>query len=345
LSLDPIALARELIDIPSVTGEELAVTEAIEGVLRKSGFICSRQLLREGRFNLLALTEKTPRVVLCSHTDTVPPFIQSSEDHEYLFGRGACDTKGIIASMLAAGEMLLAAGVQDFGYLFVVGEETDSIGAKLANQNFATLGSEFVIVGEPTESQFVRASKGAFTAAVRFRGTAAHSAYPERGDSAILKMIAALSQVNAADWGEHTILGKATVNIGVVRGGERPNIVPAEAEAEMIFRSVSAPAAVEAQLRSIVEAHDGEIIICHGNAPVFMVVPEGEPSIVVAFNTDVPHLGALGKPLLFGPGSILDAHSENEKIRKSEILSASVTYRDLVVSLLSGKVAPVHAEA
>ena len=127
------------------------------------------------------------------------------------------------------------------------------------------------------------------------------------------------------------------MNVGVVRGGERPNIVPAHAEAEMIFRTVETPREVEARLRDIVERYDGEIARCHGNPPVFMVVPGNRPSIVVAFNTDVPHLGNLGKPLLYGPGSILDAHSANEKIRKSEILEAVSTYRDLVVSLLSGE--------
>jgi acetylornithine deacetylase len=338
LPLDPIAIALELIDIPSPTGDEPAVCHALERILRQLGFQCSRQQLDDDRFNLLAVTDERPRVLLCSHTDTVPPFIASSEDDDYVYGRGACDTKGIIAAMISAGERLIDEGVREFGYLFVVGEETDSIGAKRANEHFANIGSEFVIVGEPTESRFVRASKGAFTATVGFGGTAAHSAHPERGDSAIVKLVAALSEINSTDWGHHQLLGTATVNVGVIRGGERPNIVPAKAEAEMIFRCVDPPELVEQQLRSIVGKHGGEILKCHGNPPVFMVVPEGESSVVVAFNTDVPHLGRLGKPLLFGPGSILDAHSEGEKIGKSEILSAVRTYRDLVVSLLQGRV-------
>lgn len=342
--LDPIALSRRLIDIPSTTGEELRISEVLEELLADLGFRTSRHQVGEQRFNLLAVTDRDPRVLFCSHTDTVPPFIASSEDDEFIYGRGACDTKGIIAAMLAAGEALVADDVRDFGFLFVVGEETDSIGAKTANEQLASIGSRYVIVGEPTESQFVRASKGAFTATIRFHGVAAHSAYPERGDSAIAKLVRALGEIDAFDWGTHPILGKATVNIGVVRGGERPNIVSALAEAEMIFRSVDLPEIVEAKLRSIVEAHEGEIVRCHGNPPTFMVVPEGEPSIVVAFNTDAPHLGRLGKPLLYGPGSILEAHSEGERIGKNEILQAVETYRTLVPSLLSGKVAVTDAE-
>ena len=143
--------------------------------------------------------------------------------------------------MIAAGERLRADGMNDFAYLFVVGEETDSIGAKRANIEFADLGSEYVLVGEPTESTFARASKGALTCFVRFEGIAGHSAYPERGDSAINKMVAAIAEINVTDWGSHDVLGQATVNVGVVRGGEKPNVIPAEAECEMIFRTVSEP--------------------------------------------------------------------------------------------------------
>ncbi len=344
LALDPISLARTLIDIPSTTGEEGGVSAFLEKTLSEMGFTVTRQEIEEGRFNILAVTDQSPRVILCSHTDTVPPFIPSSEDDDYIYGRGACDTKGIIAAMLAAGELLFAGDVRDFGFLFVVGEETDSIGAKLANGEVSSLGSRFVIVGEPTGSRFVRASKGAFTATLRFHGIAAHSAHPERGDSAILKMVAALAEISAFDWGRHPILGDATANIGIVRGGDRPNVVPALAEAEMIFRTVDPPAIIEEKLRSIAQRNGGEIVRCHGNPPTFMAVPEGESSIVVAFNTDVPHLNRLGKPLLYGPGSILDAHGADEKISKREILQAVETYRRLVSDLLSGKAISIDVE-
>jgi acetylornithine deacetylase len=337
--IDPIALARQLIDIPSTTDNEAAVGEFLEGALQRLGFACRRHAVTETRFNLLAAAGGRPRVILNSHIDTVPPWFASSEDEEYLYGRGACDTKGVYAAMIAAGERLLAGGKNDFAFLFVVGEETDSIGAKTANTEFAGLGSEFVIVGEPTESTFARASKGAFTCTVRFEGVAGHSAYPERGDSAITKLAAAISEINAAQWGYDDDLGHATVNIGVVRGGVKPNVIAGDAEAEMIFRLVTDPDDVRMRLEEMVSRHGGRIVKSAGNPPQIMSVPEGAPSRVVAFNTDVPHLRTLGKPILFGPGSILEAHGPNERIAKKDLLAAVSSYEEMVIALLEGRVA------
>ncbi|HUP59723.1 MAG TPA: M20/M25/M40 family metallo-hydrolase [Thermoanaerobaculia bacterium] len=336
--LDLIAVARQLIDVPSPTENEFSVGELLDGTLSDLGFSTRRHEVTPTRFNLYASAGGRPRVVLNSHIDTVPPWFQSSEDDEYLYGRGACDTKGVIAAMLAAGERLLARNIRDFAFLFVVGEETDSIGAKTANTELADLGSEYVVVGEPTESMFARASKGALTCTVRFEGVAAHSAYPELGDSAINRMVAAIAEINRTDWGSHEILGHATVNVGVVRGGTKPNIIPSEAECDMIFRLVTTPEDVQRRLELLLAEHGGTITLARGNPPQFMVVPEGQPSRVVAFNTDVPWLGNLGKPLLFGPGSILDAHGANERIAKRDLLAAVETYEQMVVALLEGKV-------
>jgi acetylornithine deacetylase len=337
--LDPISLARQLIDIPSPTDSEHAIGEALERELARLGFATERHDVTPTRFNVLARAGGHPRVILNSHIDTVPPWFESGEDDDYVYGRGACDTKGVIAAMIAAGERLRARGVDQFGFLFVVGEETDSIGAKTANEAYADLGSEYVVVGEPTESTFARASKGALTCTVRFEGVAAHSAYPHLGDSAINRMVAAIAEINAAEWGEHDVLGRTTVNVGVVRGGERPNIIPAEAECEMIFRLVTTPEEVQHRLETLVAEHGGRLTVARGNPPQFMTVPEGQRSAVVSFNTDVPWLSNLGKPLLFGPGSILDAHGKNEKIAKRDLLAAVDTYEEMVISLLEGRVA------
>jgi acetylornithine deacetylase len=333
--MDPIAFARKLIDIPSPTGEERTVGEFLEAELTGLGYAVRRHPVTDTRFNLYADAGGSPHVILNSHLDTVPPWFGSSDDGEFLVGRGACDTKGVIAAMIAAGERLRSDGVRDFAFLFVVGEETDSIGAKSANVGFAGLGSKYVIVGEPTESKFARASKGALTCTLHFDGVAAHSAYPERGDSAIAKMIAAIGEIHRTDWGTHEILGSATVNVGVVRGGEKPNIIPASAECELMFRTVGDPDEVRAKLERVAARFGGRIVSTRGNPPQFMVVPDGAPSTVVAFNTDVPHLGNLGKPLLFGPGSILDAHGENERIAKRELLDAVDVYAKTVRTLLT----------
>jgi acetylornithine deacetylase len=336
--IDPLRLARQLIDIPSPTEQERAVAEFLEQELSRLGFQCRRHEVTEARFNLYAAAGGRPRVLINSHIDTVPPWFVSREDDQFIYGRGACDTKGIIAAMLAAGERLLGNGVNDFAFLFVVGEETDSIGAKTANKEFTGLGSEYVVVGEPTESMFARASKGAFTCTVRFEGLAGHSAYPERGDSAISKLVAAVADINATNWGHDDTLGKATVNVGVIRGGQKPNIIAAEAEAEMIFRLVTDPEEVRSRLEMLVARYGGKIVKAAGNAPQLMTVPAGAKSHVVAFNTDVPHLRSLGKPLLFGPGSILDAHGKDEKIAKKDLLAAVDAYEQMVISLLEGRV-------
>jgi acetylornithine deacetylase len=332
--IDPINLARRLIDIPSPTGDERAMGEAVERELQQLGLTTRRHEVERDRFNVFASAGERPRVVLNSHIDTVPPWFASSEDGEKIFGRGACDTKGVIAAMLCAGERLLASGERGFAFLFVVAEETDSIGAKKANVEFADIGSEYCIVGEPTESKFARASKGALTATIHFDGVAAHSAYPERGDSAIKKMMKAIAAIESTDWGTHEILGNATVNVGVVRGGEKPNIVPASAECELMFRTAGDHEHARAKLEKLVSGFGGRITMSRGNAPQFMVVPDGAPSTVVAFNTDVPHLGNLGKPLLFGPGSILDAHGAREFILKRDLIAAVDVYCDTVCKLL-----------
>jgi acetylornithine deacetylase len=331
--LDPLPLARRLVDIPSPTEQEAAVGAFLHDELSRLGYDCRKQEVTAERFNVFAGAGGRPRVVLNSHIDTVPPWFASSEDDECIYGRGACDTKGVIAAMIAAGERLRAGGFRDFALLFVVGEETDSIGAKSANEAFRRLGSEYVIVGEPTESTFARASKGALTVFATFDGRAGHSAYPERGDSAINKMIAAIAEINAADWGRHEVLGRATANVGVVRGGEKPNIIAGSAECQMMFRTVGDPEVVRATLETILAKYDGRITVARGNAPQFMTVPDGMPSTVVAFNTDVPWLSALGKPLLFGPGSIMDAHGPDERIGKKDLLEAVQTYHDTVIKL------------
>ncbi len=337
--IDPIRLARQLIDIPSTTDNEAAVGDFLDDELTRLGFTTRSQPVSKSRFNLFARAGGRPRVVLNSHFDTVPPWFASHEEGDTLYGRGACDAKGAIAAMIAAGERLMREAIPDFAFLFVVGEEADSIGAKTANQSFADLGSEYILVGEPTESKFARASKGAMTCVVHFEGVAAHSAYPYLGDSAINKMIAAIAEINASDWGHDDILGESTVNVGVVHGGEKPNIVPASAECEMLFRTVNDPEDVRAKLEPMLKRHGGSIVRWHGNPPQHMVVPGGAQSTIVAFNTDVPHLKALGQPLLFGPGSIFDAHGAAEHISKQELLRAVEAYHDTVIALLEGRVA------
>lgn len=321
-------LARELIDIPSVSGQEATVVTAVRHWLERHGFTVEMQEVEPRRHNVFA-RRGDPRVVLSTHLDTVPPFIPSDEDDEWIHGRGSCDAKGIAAAMMIAARVAEAPS----GVLFVVAEETDSVGAKKANEWLEERGIRWLVNGEPTDSSYVSATKGSLTIVARFRGKAAHSAYPERGESAVLHLTAAVQELALQNWGSDAEMGDTTLNIGVVRGGDKPNIVPAWAEAELMFRTTVAREEILGRVERILAKHGGRIIRTYGNEPTRMHVPAGQSSKIAAFNTDVPHLRSLGTPILYGPGSILDAHSDHERVAKVDLVDASVRYQHLIETL------------
>jgi acetylornithine deacetylase len=332
--LDPVALAMRFIDIPSVTGDEGPMAEACAALLRELGFEVRLLPAAPGRPNVLA-TLDAPRVLLCTHLDTVPPHFPARRRDGALYGRGACDTKGILAAMLAAAERLLQQGVRDVGLLLVVGEETDSIGAKHANAELDLPGVRFTIVGEPTSSAFAVAQKGGFKFTLRVAGRAAHSGYPERGRSAILGLLELLEAVRDADWGRDAVLGPGTANIGVLRGGLRANIVPESAEAEIFVRVVDDVESVRERVRRLVQRAELPVEWSEdtSNDPQRLTSVPGEPTTVVAFNTDVPHLTNFGERLLVGPGSILAAHGAEEHIDVGELQRAVDLYCRAVLHL------------
>ena len=328
--MNAFELTKQLMSIGSITGTEGEVGEFLSSYLGNLGYKVERQNVTPDRFNVLAFAGDA-RVVMCTHIDTVPPMLPVREDNEFLYGRGACDTKGIIAAMLEAGERLRRAGITNFGYLFVVGEETDSIGAKAANT--LTWNTEFVIVGEPTQNQLARAQKGTLMVNLNVDGRAAHSGCPELGVSAIRNLLAVLDDCESAEWGEDPVLGKGTFNTGVFHGGEAANIVPPHASASIMIRTVERRAQVEERMRRIVR-NRATMEVVSASDPQITHVVEGFPTTVVSFGSDVPHLGNLGKRLLFGPGSILDAHTTGEKISKRELMEGADLYERLVQKLL-----------
>lgn len=324
---------RELIDIRSETGQEVFIAKFLERRLKERGFKVALQPVEPGRFNLFALISDFVELTLCTHLDTVKPFIASSEDAEFIYGRGACDAKGGLAAMVTAAERLHEDGVGGVGLLFVVGEEVDSVGARHANK--LGIQSRHIIVGEPTENRLASGHKGAFEFLLRAEGVAAHSAYPENGDSAIDRLLTALNEIRNVDWGRSPLLGGATVNIGTVSGGVAGNVVAPHAEARVFVRLVGPAADARVALDRVVRT-DTRLtyeVITESEAVQCETI-EGFEAAPVAFGSDIPSLTNFGKPLLLGPGSIHDAHTDGEKIAKHQALEAVDLYYRIARHLL-----------
>jgi acetylornithine deacetylase len=327
------SLTRALIDIPSVTGEEGKLARYLAEELPARGFAVHLQEVAPDRFNVFAHHGEPVIVVLCTHLDTVPPHIPSSEDRDHIYGRGACDAKGILAAMVTAAEMLPPHEADKVGLLFVAGEEVDSVGARRANE--LSVGSRHIIVGEPTENRLASGHKGALEFVIRAEGTAAHSAYPHRGDSAVLRLLEALEPIRHADWGRDTTLGDATVNIGTLAGGVAGNVVPPTAEARVFVRLVEPSIHALRTLDGIVA---GDPLLTYEivtrSEPVRCFLPVGAEASPMAFGSDIPALTTFGEPLMLGPGSIHDAHTEGEKVEKRQLTEGVRLYLDLVGKLL-----------
>lgn len=332
--MQPFELTRRLIDIESITPNERAVGDFLWDLLsdlaRRFNGHAERMPVEPDRDNIF-VRFGDPVVVLSTHMDTVPPFIPSREDDHHLWGRGACDTKGIIAAMVTAARQLLEAGRRNFGLLFVVGEERNSAGALVAAQN--PRGSRFLINGEPTENKLALGSKGALRYEILARGRMAHSAYPELGESAIEKLLNALDRIRRIPLPIDETLGASTLNIGTIQGGCAPNVIPGDAQAEIFIRVVG----------DVSSTRDHVLAAAHPDAAAeeVLFIPavrlgslNGFATTVVAFTTDIPAFdGAWGQPFLIGPGSIHLAHTDQERIPKSELIDAIDIYKRLIQTL------------
>ena len=329
-----IELTRTLIDIPSLSGNEAEVADFLFSYLVGLGYSVERQEVSEGRANIIATLKERARVVLSTHMDTVPPHITSSEDEENVYGRGACDAKGIIAAQIMAAEALRAEGVQELGLLFTVDEEMGSLGARAANLHPRAGDCRFLINGEPTDNRLAVGSKGSLRLVIKALGRAAHSAYPEHGESAIEKLLDVLADVRACRWPTDEFFGETTCNIGVLHGGTRPNVIPAEALAEIQIRLVTDAGPVKEALERAVAGRASVEYLSVAD-PVRMLAVEGFEPCIVRFTTDIPHLTNWGAPLLIGPGSILLAHTSEERVEKRELEEAVALYTGLARSLVA----------
>ena len=327
--MNPFAFTRQLIDIPSLTGDERHVAEFLAAHLTTLGYNVERQHVTDDRFNVIATTGEAPRIVFSTHMDTVPPFIPPREDAEYIYGRGSCDAKGIIAAQIYAAERLRANGLKELGLLFTVDEELSSAGAQAANKHSLAGECRFLINGEPTDNRLATGTKGSLRFMVTTHGRAAHSAYPEAGESAIEKLLDVLDDIRACPWPSDSFFGDTTCNIGVLEGGTRPNVISDHARAELQIRLATD---IEQVKRMVERAIAGRAQVEYASAhdPVRLFSVPGFDDCVVRFTTDVPYLANWGKPLLLGPGSILDAHTEHERIAKVELERAIELYVELV---------------
>ena len=337
--IDPIRFTRELCEIESTTYHEGKVGDFLAETLTRRGWAVEKTpveqalegVAAEERWNVYAGTAgETPDLVFSTHMDTVPPYIPFSEDEDYLYGRGVCDAKGILAAQVAAGEALRAAGYR-IGLLFVSGEERDSAGAKVAN--LTPKGNRFLINGEPTDNRLALASKGALRAAFKTSGKMAHSAYPELGESAVHKLVEVLGRVLEMPLPTLDGIGPSTLNIGQIQGGYAPNVIADKAEAQVLVRTVTESGPVRAQLKQIAGDH-ATVEFTLDTPFVRLRAVEGLPTMVAKFSTDIPALSNWGEPLLLGPGSIHVAHTPAEKLAKKELLEAVELYIKVAQQLL-----------
>src|SRR5579871_596985 len=323
-------LTRALVDTESITGNEerigLQLLEYVSALGARYGGRAELWEAEPHRANVFACWG-APTVTLSTHMDTVPPFVAAREDDEFIWGRGACDTKGIIAAMLKATEGLLESGVRDFGLLFVVGEERNSAGAYYAAAH--PQGARYIINGEPTENKLALGSKGALRYEIAACGRMAHSAYPELGESAIEKLLDALGAIRAIPLPVDDLLGPSTLNIGMIAGGRAANVIPDQAKAEIFVRlvgdSTSTKDAIEAAVAGKAEPREMLEI-----PAVRLDSLPGIDTTVVAYTTDIPAFGgAWGTPLLLGPGTIHVAHTLDERIPKRQLEDAVHIYQNM----------------
>lgn len=333
--MNVVELTRALVDIESVTNNEEAVGSFLLGLLSdltaRTGGAVERCPVEANRFNVLAHWG-VPAVTLSTHMDTVPPFYASREDEQHIWGRGACDTKGIIAAMIFAVRELLEAGERNIALLFVVDEERNSVGARAAAKD--PRGSKFVINGEPTENKLALGSKGALRIELIASGRMAHSAYPELGESAIEKLLDALQEIRRVPLPVDGILGASTLNIGTIAGGRARNVIPDHAQAELFIRLVDDGDSTRAGIRQAA-GRKVEVREVLATPAVHLATLPGFDTTIVSFTTDIPNLGgSWGQPYLIGPGSIHVAHTAEERIPKVQILEAIQIYKRMVKQLL-----------
>ena len=327
---DVVGVTRALVDIDSTTGREGDVVLWAATLLSQAGYEVLEQVVQDSRRNLYAAFGKAD-VVFSTHLDCVPPFFPSTLAGDTLYGRGSCDAKGAAASQIAALETLRRQGITNVGLLLVVGEERGSDGAKTAQALAA--GSKYLINGEPTDNRLGVATRGILRVNLKAAGRAAHSSYPELGESAIEKLLDALVSLRGIPLPDDSVMGRTHYTVGVMSGGVAPNVIPASAEAEVMFRTVGDLPALRASLRALEKWVKVEEVL--EVPPVTMPSVPGFETAAFPYTTDIPFLSKWGTPLLFGPGSVTVAHTDDEHVKVAELHQAVDGYATLARHLLA----------
>ncbi len=333
--MDSVGVERltcALVDIDSTTGREQEVGAWLSRFLRDRGYHVIEQPVADGRFNVFAQLDAPIQLAFSTHFDCVPPFFPCRSELGMIFGRGSCDAKGILAAQVIAVERLREKGEQRVGMLFVAGEERGSDGARVAN-DLAPGGVKYLINGEPTDNRLGVATRGVLRVRLRASGRAAHSSFPELGDSAIDKLLDALMVMRGVALPEDPVLGRTHYTVGLIEGGVAPNVVSPHASAELLFRIVGEGAPVRAALKVIETIVAVEPVL---DIPaVRMHTLPGFETAVFPYTTDIPLLTRWGTPLLLGPGSIHVAHTDDEHVAVDELHHAVDLYERVAMQLLA----------
>jgi acetylornithine deacetylase len=331
--MDALELTRALVALETPTGSEAAATDFLDHALRHAGYKVVRQPVTNGRHNLYAFRDD-PVLVFSTHLDTVPPYVPLSEDSDAIHGRGSCDAKGLAAAMIAAAERLAGRGEQRIGLLFLVGEENGSDGARVAGE--LDPKGRFLINGEPTENRLSIGQKGSLRVDLSATGRAAHSAYPEEGVSATAALLDTIDRIRRMPLPEDSLLGKSTINLGLIAGGVAPNVIPPSASAQLLIRTVEPTDPMKRAIRSLLSP--GVTVEFPVEMPFHKGgrAPAGWETTVVSYASDLPFLRAWGEGYQLGPGSIKVAHTSQEHIRKADLLRGVDLYTRLATDLLAG---------
>jgi acetylornithine deacetylase len=329
---DAFVLTRALVALETPTGSEEPATALLEGALSQAGYRTVRQRVSPGRDNLLAFREP-PALVFSTHVDCVPPYVPLAEDTEVIRGRGSCDAKGLAAAMVAAAERLADRGERRIGLLFLVGEENGSDGARVA-ADLEPRG-RFLVNGEPTENRLSIGQKGSLRVDLSALGRAAHSAYPEEGESAIAALLDTIERIRGLPLPSDPLLGSSTLNVGLIQGGVAPNVLAPDARAQVLIRTVEPTDQLKASLQTL--AAPGVTLRFPVELPYHKggSAPAGWDTTVVSYASDLPFLTTWGECYQLGPGTIRVAHTAEEHIRKADLLRGVDLYVRLATDLLA----------